>query len=93
MRIKSIMWLVALALLLVFGVSISPGYAADFSETERLANQGDADAQYELGVLYEKGDGVEKNRTTAKVWYGQACDNGKFDGCRAAARLLSQGVK
>ena len=84
---------VVLALMLVFCVAISSGYAADFSELERLANQGEADAQYELGVLYAKGDGVEKNLSIALGWYGQACDNGKMDGCRAAAKLLSQGVK
>ena len=74
------------------GVSLAAD-AAEIKELEIKANQGDAEAQYALGVLYENGDGVEKNRTIAKLWYGKACDNGKFDGCRAAARLLSLGVK
>ena len=34
-----------------------------------------------------------KNLSTALKWHEKACDNGTMDGCRAAARLLSQGVK
>ncbi|MGO3736687.1 MAG: tetratricopeptide repeat protein, partial [Moraxellaceae bacterium] len=35
--------------------------ATGFNENQRLANQGDADAQYSLGVMYKDGDGVRQD--------------------------------
>ena len=55
--------------------------AADFDQVQRLANQGDAEAQYNLGVRYENGEGVRQNMITAKEWYGKSCDNGVQRGC------------
>jgi len=37
-----------------------------------LAEQGDANAQNELGIMYEKGRGVPKNYTEAWKWYSLA---------------------
>ena len=34
---------------------------SELEETTRLAEQGDAFAQYNLGVMYRDGDGVAKN--------------------------------
>ena len=67
--------------------------AIDIKDLEAKAAQKDAEASYQLGELYRNGTGVEKNLSTALKWYGQACDDGKMDGCTAAARLLSRGVK
>jgi len=58
-----------------------PSFAADFNPTQRLANQGDARAQYDLGVMYGEGKGVRQNYNTAKEWFGKACDNGYQKGC------------
>lgn len=41
-----------------------------------LAEQGDARAQHLLGLLYEKGRGVEKDFTTAVRWYQRASHSG-----------------
>lgn len=38
----------------------------------RAAEQGDADAQYNLGVMYEFGDGVPQSYKQAVKWYTQA---------------------
>ena len=38
---------------------------------------------YNLGLMYEKGKGVPKNRKVAKEWYKKACDNGLQQGCDA----------
>ena len=50
------------------------------SEAERRylakALAGDADAQNNLGVCYEKGDGIEKNLTKAVEWYEKAAAQG-----------------
>ncbi len=45
----------------------------------RAANQGDADAQYSLGRLYENGTGVPKDTAQAAAWYRKAADQGHAD--------------
>jgi len=39
---------------------------------KKMAQQGDAKAQYELGVCYYYGDGVEKDLKKAKEWIEKA---------------------
>jgi TPR repeat protein len=46
--------------------------AFDFSENERLANQGDAAAQFKLALWYAKDD----DYTKSVEWYKKAADNG-----------------
>ncbi|MCD8367240.1 MAG: sel1 repeat family protein, partial [Clostridiales bacterium] len=43
---------------------------------EKAAQQGDAKAQYNLGVCYYNGEGVTRNRTKAKEWFQKAADQG-----------------
>ncbi|WP_440455254.1 tetratricopeptide repeat protein [Psychrobacter sp. ASPA161_9] len=50
--------------------------ATDFNQTQRLANQGNADAQFNLGEMYYLGDGVSQNYTTAKKWFEKAANQG-----------------
>jgi len=59
---KAIVFLVAA----IFSLSTM---AADFSQTKQLANQGNASAQYNLGVMYYKGDGVPQDRSKATEWF------------------------
>ena len=40
------------------------------------AEQGVADAQYNLGYCYESGKGVEQNTEEAKKWYTKAAEQG-----------------
>ncbi len=40
------------------------------------AQQGDASSQFELGLKFAKGDGVEKNLDEAARWYRKAADQG-----------------
>ncbi len=42
----------------------------------KAAEQGHADAQYNLGELYNKGRGVKKNKKTAQKWYKAAAEQG-----------------
>ena len=56
--------------------------AADLSQTTRLANQGNADAQNKLGVSYDLGEGVEKDEKKEKV------SNEPFGSCRGPNILL-----
>lgn len=49
-----------------------------------LATQGNAEAQYHLGLLYERGEGVPKNERAAAAWYSMAAAAQQVD---AQARL------
>jgi len=42
----------------------------------KSAEQGHADAQYNLGELYNKGRGVKKNKKIAQKWYKAAAEQG-----------------
>ena len=48
--------------------------ALDFDETKVLAEQGYADAQFNLGSMYRKGEGVPENDAEAVKWYRKAAD-------------------
>ena len=43
---------------------------------QSLADQGDASAQYHLGVMYDDGHGVPQDYNKAIKWYGKAADQG-----------------
>jgi uncharacterized protein len=49
-------------------------YATALHLISALAGQGDADAQFNLGLLYNKGKGVTQNYVEALKWYGLAAD-------------------
>ena len=52
-----------------------------FKAAKALADQGDANAQYMLGVAYDWGfvDGVPENDAEAVKWYRKAADQGDAD--------------
>ena len=45
-------------------------------EAIRSAQQGSAQAQYNLGVMYAKGEGVEKDHGLAVYWFHKAAEQG-----------------
>ena len=47
-----------------------------FEHYLKLAEQGDAEAQYQVYNAYENGNGVEKNEALANEWCKKAADNG-----------------
>jgi len=52
-------------------------YATALREWRPLAEQGDALAQYNLGVLYRKGRGVPQDDVQARQWYVKASAQGQ----------------
>lgn len=54
-------------------------YAAAFEEWLPLAELGDVEAQYNLGVLYDEGAGVEQDLAVAADWYRKAAEQGFID--------------
>ena len=51
--------------------------AQDFEAIKRAAEQGDADAQNSLGVMYAKGQGVAQNDAEAVKWLREAAEQGE----------------
>ena len=51
-------------------------YATALREWEPLAEQGNADAQNNLGLMYDNGQGVPQNDKTAVKWYKLAAEQG-----------------
>src|SRR5947207_4562079 len=47
---------------------------ASFAACRKLADRGDAKAQYNLGVMYDNGLGVELSPALALNWYRKAAD-------------------
>ena len=54
-------------------------YKTAFNEWKPLADQGDADAQHNLGWMYGNGRGVLKDYKQAVKWYQKAADQGGAD--------------
>ncbi|WP_374344721.1 tetratricopeptide repeat protein [Azonexus sp.] len=50
--------------------------AAAVAIWQRWAGQGDADAAYNLGLVYQHGDGVPADPARALTWYRAAADKG-----------------
>ena len=51
-------------------------YATALLEWRDLAEQGDAEAQYNLGVMYDNGQGVAQDYAEAVKWYRRAAEQG-----------------
>ena len=67
-------------ILLLTVLLTSTAFAApDFDETIAAAKQGEAYAQFNLGLIYAKGDGVPENDAEAVKWYRKAADQGDAD--------------
>lgn len=54
-------------------------YATAFRLWRSLGDQGDARAQFNLGVMYDNGQSVPRNYTEAAKWYRKAADQGVAD--------------
>jgi hypothetical protein len=69
--------------------------AQDYSEAARwyrkAADQGLADAQYNLGQMYRRGQGVARNYSEAVRWYRKAADQGTVLAQRNLGIMYVQG--
>ena len=63
-------------LLCVSALFVSVAFAESLSETRKKAEQGDANAQFNLGWMYAIGDGVPKDSTEAVKWFRKAAEQG-----------------
>lgn len=80
---------------LTFAVSLVETFAApnmELEECRRLATQGDAEAQWQLGKRYETGDGVKRNPMGAIAQYRKAADQGHREACAKLASYYETGT-
>jgi TIR domain/Sel1 repeat len=58
------------------GLGVQQDYAQAMAWYRKAADQGNADAQYNIGVLYHNGRGVRQDYAQAKAWFQKAADQG-----------------
>lgn len=66
--------------------------ASDFQSNLKAAEQGDAAAQYYLGVLYSSGVGVLQDDKKAITWYRKSAEQGHAPAQYSLGVLYSSGV-
>jgi len=67
---------------------------AESSEIEKLrqkAEEGDADAQFNLGIMYDNGKGVEQDYKEAVKWFRKVAEQGYADGQFGLGVMYAEG--
>jgi TPR repeat protein len=67
--------LTALVIIVSLG-TVGAVCAQDFQSHKEKAEQGDAEAQYNLGLMYDKGQGVVQDYKKAVKWYRKSAEQG-----------------
>jgi len=85
------------AALLVLGLNqaVWADEALDFQGTLLFAEQGVAEAQFNLGLMYYNGQGVRQDYAEAVRWYRQAAEQGNAEAQNnlGAMYAIGQGVR
>lgn len=77
MKGGALAWLGFSMLLVIFGCAgTGVTDSAQIDQLRAKAEQGDTNAQFQLGVAYDQGRGVAKNQAEAAIWYRKAADQG-----------------
>jgi len=66
-------------------------YEAALREWRPLAEQGNADAQNNLGTLYRHGEGVEQDYGEAVRWYRKAAEQGNAEAQASLGNMYGEG--
>ncbi len=66
-------------------------YATALREWKPLAEQGDASAQYNLGLMYDSGEGVPEDDKEAAKWYRRAAEQEDADAQTNLALMYGKG--
>ena len=67
-------------------------YATAFREMRPLAEQADADAQYNLGLMYRNGWGIPENDSEAVKWYRKAAEQGFAQAQSNLGHIYAEGL-
>ncbi len=88
MRVFSVLVLfVALCLFMA-----EPGRAETLAETRANAEQGDEEAQFNLGVMYAGGQGVPQDSKQAVAWYRKAAEQGYAEAQFCLGEMYHRGL-
>ena len=79
---------------LILGLTATPLLAgaqdlASLEQMRQAAAQGSADAQLEMGILYEFGYNMPKNSVTALAWYLRAVEQGNALAARRRDQIMA----
>lgn len=66
-------------------------YPQAFAIFKRLAEQGDANAQYNLGLMYDNGYGIKQDYAQAVSWYRKAAEQWNADAQYNLGNMYSDG--
>ena len=81
-----------LIIVAISAMIIMPATAASFSETKRLAERGDAEAQSSIGFMYDVGKNVDRDYTKAMEWYLKAAAQNHADAQYNIGALYANGL-
>lgn len=73
------------------GIEVEKDFMKAFHYLELSAKQNNAKAQYNLGTLYEQGEGVTRDERQAFAWYEKAANNG-FEQAKIAMTRCQQAM-
>ncbi len=82
MKPTQILRLSFVSLFLVMAISINQsanGKTPDFNDILKSAGQGDPNAQFKVGDIYYRGQGIPKDYQEAIKWYQKAAENGNVE--------------
>ena len=82
-------WLVMIFVLLLPVIGVAQDEAS-LDQLRQAASEGNAEAQLEIGILYEFGYNMPKNDVTALAWYLRAADQGNVLAVKRRDQLKSQ---
>ena len=69
------------------GVGVEQDYGLAFDWFTKAAEQGHAEAQYNLGVMYANGDHVVQEDVQAVKWFSMAAEQGDIEAQSALRRF------
>jgi hypothetical protein len=94
LNLRRAMWRRGIILCLVFVSTVSLEAIAqdadDFAALVSAAEQGDAEAQYNLGLMYLEGLGVKQDNVEAYAWIRTAAAQGRSGTLEIRAALLKE---
>lgn len=85
--------LLCFLLLFVSGFSCKvQAESSDFAAILKAAEQGDAKAQHDLGLMYDKGEVVPQDYQQAVIWYTKGAEQGDADAQANLGVMYKEGV-
>jgi len=76
-------------------IALGQSTTAELDEYRKAANKGDANAEYQVGLIFHEGRGIAKDKKKAYKWFNRAAKSGDADGQYYVGLVysLGQGTK